>query len=150
MLDLGMILTGIAAASCLIMGRGVALRSALFMAWATAFVLVSFDSNIDLTVLMMILMDLVIAVTALITVTIDPARNDAKVAGFIAISMMPAHFIVSATQGAIDWQFYAIVCNVAFILQCSASTGALDVLGRSIGSFFSRSFNLRHHSKRGR
>jgi hypothetical protein len=95
-------------------------------------------------------MDLAIALVALGRVIDDHSRTDAKLIGLISLSLMPAHFAVSAAHGGVNWTLYAMGCNVAFVLQCSIIGGWLDGVGRSINRFVTRLHPARLFRDRGR
>lgn len=148
MTDIGIILTGIIAVACFLFGRGEWLRHVLLMSW-----LVTLSESLggvsrDLTVLTMAVLDLTVAGVALARVTHDPTRRDAQVVGGLSMALMPAHFVISASLGNVNWTLYASACNLVFILQCLTAGGWLDGMGRGITGFVDRFSPVR--SLRGR
>lgn len=137
-MDLGILVTGLAAWAAFLFGRGVWLRHLLLLSWSVALIEWLAVAWMPTVVLTNALMDLAIAGMALARVTHDPARVDAKLVGGISMALMPAHWVVSATQGRIVWPLYAVACNAGFVLQCLIVGGWLDGLGRRSVRIFSR------------
>lgn len=54
------------------------------------------------------------------------------------MALMPAHWIMSVSQGEANWLLYATICNAAFVVQCFIVRGWLDGVGRSVGAFIAR------------
>ena len=138
MIDIGIVITGIAAFIAFIWGRGRWMRHALFLSWAVVAVIGAIGADKAETVFTLAAMDLAIAGVALFVVTADETRTDAKIVGAISIALMPAHVIMSATHGIADWTLYASALNAGFVLQCLIVRGWLDGLGRTARGFFAR------------
>lgn len=137
-MDIGILVTGIAAAIAFLQGRGLWLRHVLMLSWLVIGLETFAVLNMATVVFTMVMLDFIIAGTALVIVTHDPNRIDAKVVGGISMALMPAHWIVSITHGNVDWFLYASACNAAFVLQCLVVRGWLDGVGRSVDRFFNR------------
>jgi len=138
MIDIGLLFTGFAAFACFAFGRGKWMRHVLLISWLVTAMEVFFGVKTSFVVLTLACLDLMVAGTALIRVTHDPSRNDVRVVGGLSMMLMPAHFIMSASLGKVNWTLYASACNTVFILQCLTAGGWLDGLGRGIAGFISR------------
>ena len=114
------------------------MRHVLMIAWLVAAMEAFVGVGRSFIVLTLALLDMMIAGTALIRVTHDPTRVDTKTIGGLSMAMMPAHFIMSASLGNVNWTLYAAACNFVFILQCLTAGGWLDGMGRSIAGIFRR------------
>ena len=150
MIDLGLLVTGIAALIAFLWGRGKSLRPLLLVSWAVAFMGSALDVNMATTVFMLAAMDLIIAGAALLIVTHDPSRTDAKIIGGISMALMPAHFTMSAAHGAADWTIYAAALNAGFVLQCLIVRGWMDGVGRTANRFWNRLVPVHLHRNGGR
>jgi hypothetical protein len=146
--DPGIFVTGVAGAAAFVFGRGVWIRHLLAMAWAMVTIEALLGATKDAVVFSIAMVDLIIAGAALIRWLEDDSRVDARIIGGISIALMPAHFIMSASEGAVSWWLYASICNAAFVLQCLIIGGWLDHVGRSTGRFFAR-LNPVHLFRRG-
>lgn len=138
MIDIGLLVTGAAVAIAFLWGRGKWLRHVLLFSWAAVALASVSGASMSVIVLLMTLMDLMIAGTALSIVTHDPKRNDARVVGAISMALMPAHWVVAMAQGEVSWTLYAGAVNAAFVIQCLIVRGWLDGLGRSAARIVSR------------
>lgn len=138
MIDLGLLFTGAAAVAAFAFGRGTWLRHILLIAWLTVVLQALVDVRAAFVVFTMAMLDLTIAGTALIRYTQDRTRQDARIVGGLSMALMPAHFVMSATAGRVDWGLYASVCNLVFVLQCLIVGGWLDGVGRCINRVVSR------------
>lgn len=142
MMDVGLTVT--AAAGALGLGRAVRRRrdltlpTLLLAAWGTAIALAAADARMATFVFTAAVLNLVIAGMALVIVTRDPGRLDARVTGGLSMAIMPAHWVMSASNGAADWTIYSLSCNIVFVLQCLVAGGWLDGLGRGLAGFFAR------------
>lgn len=142
-MDIGVLITGIAALAAFFFGRGKWLRHSLLLSWAIISILAVSDVKMSLVVLTMAVMDLLIAGVAVAIVTNNPLRYDARVIGAGSMVLMPAHFAMSASQGNADWTLYAAACNAVFVLQCLIVGGWLDGLVGGFSRFFRRMRPLR-------
>lgn len=149
MIDIGILVTGIAAGTAFVWGRGKWLRHLLLLSWASIAVAATGGAQMSTIVFLMTMMDLIIAGTAVSIVTHDPKRNDARIVGAVSMALMPAHWVVAMTQGEIDWTLYASAVNAAFVIQCLIVRGWLDGLGRSIARIVSRLRPFRLFGDRG-
>ena len=146
--DIGIFITGLAGAGAIVFGRGTWIRHLLAMAWVMTAIEALAGMTKDAVVFSIAMVDLVIAGAALIRWLEDDTRTDARIIGGVSIALMPAHFVMSASQGAVPWWLYASICNVAFVLQCLIIGGWLDNVGRSTGRFVAR-LNPVHLFRRG-
>lgn len=137
-MDIGLIATGLAAGIAFGWGRGKWLRNLLMFSWALVAMQSIMGGSMSSIVFTLTAMDLVIAGAATAVVTNNPVRYDARVVGQISMALMPVHWVMAWSEGAIDWTTYASVCNFAFIIQCLIVRGWLDGLGRGILHFFTR------------
>lgn len=149
MIDLGVLFTGIAAVACFVFGRGMWMRNVLLMSWMVTLCMALSGIGKGFVVLSAVTLDFIIAGTALARVTHDPTRADARVVGCLSMMLMPAHLVMSASLGKVNWTIYAVSCNFVFILQCLTAGGWLDGLGRDIAGFFDR-LRPAHLLRRGR
>ena len=143
MIDFGLIVTGIAAASAFLLGRGRWLRNLLFISWLMMAVESLMGVSMAGVVFSMTMMDMIIAGAALAVATNDPTRYDARAVGAISMAMMPAHWVMAATQGAPNWVLYAAACNAGFVVQCLIVGGWLNGVGRRIGRLVNRDGTVR-------
>lgn len=152
-LDLGLIVCGIAAALAIIgaklhredradQGRGrwqaLWLPHLMLAIWATSMVGKIAQATMASVVFMAVVADLVIAGAAVSIVTHDPKRIDARLVGGISMALMPAHWAMSMSQGQANWTLYAAGCNAGFVLQCLIVGGWLDGLGRGVSRILAR------------
>lgn len=150
-MDLGLLTTGIFAIVAFgwgkgkWQGRGTWLRRLLLLSWVLVTLEVIAGAYMATLVLTMATIDISIAGAALTISTHDSMRYDARAVGLISMALMPAHWIMSATHGALDWTLYASLCNAGFVLQCLIVRGWLDDVGRSTGGFFARLRVVRMH-----
>jgi hypothetical protein len=147
--DLGILVTGIAATLCLVFGRGDFLRHVLFIAWATIALETMAGVRMSFMVMTMALLDLLIAAVALARVHHDQENYRARFIGFVSMALMPLHWTISATQGAVSWVLYASVVNAGFVAQCLTMMGWFDGVGRSIRSLFRRGDRVHSLRRRG-
>lgn len=146
-MDFGLAITGLAAITAAVWGRGQWLKHVLFAAWAVTVAISVAGANMAATVFTLTTLDLIIAAAALIIVTHNPDRTDAKIIGGISMLMMPMHLWMSAASGRADWTMYATVLNGGFIVQCLIVRGWLDGVGRTANRFVNRLLDLpRHHN----
>lgn len=138
MIDLGLIVTGVAAASAFLFGRGRWLRNLLFISWLMMAVESLMGVSMAGVVFSMTMMDMIIAGAAVAVATNDPTRYDARAIGAISMALMPAHWVMAATHGAPNWVLYAAACNAGFVLQCLIVGGWLNGVGRRLGRLFGR------------
>lgn len=137
-MDLGIIATGIAAITAFGWGRGKFLRNIVLISWiGSAFGWLA-GAKMPSVVMFSTIMDFAIAGAALAISTRDHLRYDARIIGGLSMALMPAHWIMAATQGAPNWGLYAAACNATFIVQCLIVRGWMDGVGRGIGHFFGR------------
>lgn len=146
--DAGIFITGLAGAAAFVFGKGTWIRHLLAMAWAMTTIEALLGATKDAVVFSLAMVDLIIAGAALIRWLQDDSRTDARIIGGISIMLMPAHFVMSASQGAVSWWLYASICNAAFVLQCLIIGGWLDHVGRSTGRLVAR-LNPVHLFRRG-
>lgn len=146
--DLGILVTGIAATLCLVFGRGDFLRHVLFIAWATIALETMAGVRMSFMVMTMALLDLLIAAVALARVHHDQENYRARFIGFVSMALMPLHWIMSATKGEVSWLLYALIANAGFVAQCLTLMGWFDGVGNSFRSLFHRAWGL-HHFRRG-
>lgn len=138
-MDIGLTITGLALIAALIpKGGSLLMRSALAISWIVTMLSVFGQATMPEIVMTMAALDIFIAMVALRIVTNDNKRYDARVIGGLSMALMPAHWIVAATEGAVDWTIYAVACNAVFSAQCLIAGGWFDQLGRSIGDIFHR------------
>lgn len=135
-MDIGLLVTGAAVILAYHKGRGTWLRRLLLISWAASFGATLANAPMSSTVFMMTVMDGLIAGVALTICTRDPNRYDARAVGAVSMAMMPAHWVMAATQGAPNWTLYAAACNAGFVFQCLIAGGWLDGMGRSVGRLF--------------
>ena len=143
MMDLGLIVTGIAAAAAFLLGRGKWLRNLLFISWLMMAVESLMGVSMAGVVFSMTMMDLIIAGAAVAVATNDPTRYDARAVGAISMAMMPAHWVMAATQGGGNWTLYAAAANAGFVLQCLIVGGWLNGVGRRLGRLVGRDGSVR-------
>lgn len=136
--DVGVLATEAAVLPAFAFGRGIWLRHLLLISWTMSAAEFLAQTPMATVVFSYTMMDLTIAGAALGRVTHDPARTDAKLIGAVSMALMPAHWIVSAAQGHVNWPLYAAGCNAGFVLQCLIVGGWLDGLGRRTARFFAR------------
>jgi hypothetical protein len=149
MIDIGILVTGVVATACFVFGRGKWLRHVLMIAWLVTALEAFFGVGRSFVVLTLALLDLTIAGTAVIRVTHDPSRIDARTVGGLSMALMPAHFVMSVSLGNVNWTLYAVACNLVFILQCLTAGGWLDGMGRSIAGILRRMRPVRVLRRRG-
>lgn len=150
-MDIGVMITGIAAFAALGFGRGKWLRHLLFISWATIALASVMGMTMSTIVFCMAMLDITIAGAAVIIATHDPARYDARAIGTVSMALIPAHWTMSITQGAADWTLYAAACNAGFVFQCLIIGGWLDGVASFFGRFFRRlgfSRTVRQHRGR--
>lgn len=147
-MDLGIIATGIAALTAFFWGRGKFLRNILLLSWIGSAIGWISGATMSSTVAYSAFTNIAIAGAAVAISTKDRFRYDARVIGGLSIVVMPAHWIMSVSQGAGSWLVYATASNVVFIAQCLIVRGWADGLGRGIGDFFDRYGRL-HPVRRG-
>lgn len=138
MLDLGILITGAAAALAFIPGRGKWLRHLLVISWIATAVAAGAGASMAAVVFLLTMLDMTIAGAALVVSTNDPARYDARVVGALSMGMMPAHWVMAWSEGMADWTLYASACNAVFVIQCLIVGGWLDGVGRRLGRIFGR------------
>jgi len=143
MIDLGLLITGLAAAAAFLLGRGKWLRNLLFISWLMMAVESLTGVSMAGVVFSMTIMDMIIAGAALAVSTNDPSRYDARAVGAISMAMMPAHWIMAATQGGGNWVLYAAAANAGFVLQCLIVGGWLNGVGRRLGRLVGRDGSIR-------
>lgn len=149
--DLGLIVTGIFAIIAFGWGRGKWLRHVLMLCWLTIFAISAYGADRSTVVGAMIVADMVIAVVAVAVAThSQQSRYDARMIGQLSMVLMPAHFAVAWSHGAVNWTLYASVCNVVFIVQCLIVRGWLDGLGHYVMDRISRLRRIPHLRNRGR
>lgn len=136
-MDIGLLATGLASATCLDC-RNPWVSRMLFGAWVAGAVVAMASAGISTVVLTAALIDMVIALVSLAFFTRDTSRHDAQIVGALSLSIMPAHFIMAASQGAANWLLYVSCCNAVFVLQCLVAGGRLDGVGRGIADFWRR------------
>lgn len=150
-MDIGIIITGLAAFAVLAFGRGKWLRHLLFLSWSTVALAAASGMAMSTIVFAMTVLDISIAGAAVIIATDNPPRYDARAVGAVSMALIPAHCAMSITQGAADWTLYAAACNAGFVLQCLIVGGWLDGLVSGFSRFFGRSSRLhRVREHRGR
>lgn len=139
-MDIGLTVTGFALIAAFTPAHSgqMLLRSALAISWIVTMLSVFGQATMPAVVMSMAALDIFIALVALLIVTNDNTRYDARVIGGLSMALMPAHWMVSVTGGAVDWTIYAVACNAVFSAQCLIAGGWFDWLGRSIGNFFDR------------
>lgn len=141
-MDIGIFATGVAAIACIALGRPPRanrwLRHVLLISWLVTLFESIADVGIGTVVFSLVMLNFLIAGAAVMRVTHDPSRVDAKVIGNLSMMLMPAHFIMSASLGKVNWTLYASACNIVFILQCLVAGGWLDGVGRCITRFVDR------------
>jgi hypothetical protein len=141
-MDLGLTTTALACA--LGVGRAVHKRSDLTLpcmlaaAWGTSLGLAAAKAQMATFIFSAAALNIMIAGIALVLVTRDNSRVDAKITGGFSMAIMPAHWVMSVTTGAPDWTLYAYSCNAVFIVQCLVAGGWLNGLGRCLAGFFAR------------
>lgn len=118
--------------------RDVTLPGVLLGVWAVPFGLLAADARMATFVFTAAVLDMVIGAAALLIVTRDPSRYDARVVGGISMAIMPAHWMMSVSNGTANWTIYAIACNTAFVAQCLIAGGWFDGMGRRISRFIAR------------
>lgn len=143
MVDVGLLVTGVAAAAAFLMGRGKWLRNLLFISWLMMAVESLMGVSMAGVVFSMTMMDLIIAGAAVAVATNDPTRYDARAVGAISIAMMPAHWIMAATHGGANWTLYVAAANAGFVLQCLIVGGWLNGVGRRLGRLVGRDGTVR-------
>lgn len=136
--DIGILATGLAVGACLVFGRGKWLKTALAIAWCIVLIEYMQGASKSVMVLTAAILDMLIAGAALIVFTHNPSRLDARTICGMSMSLMPAHFVMSASLGNVNWTLYVVACNLVFILQCLTAGGWLDGLGRRIAGIFRR------------
>lgn len=136
--DLGLAITGLAAVIAFKWGRGIWLRHVLILAWLVILAFVLSGAVKSEIVFIMAAVDLLIAGTALVVITNDPLRIDAKIVGAISMTLMPMHWIMTVSHGTANWTIYASAANAGFVLQCLIVRGWLDGLGSGIIDFVNR------------
>lgn len=141
-MDFGIGLTGLALAVCLVRSalkkRDPTLPCVLLALWTAALALWAAEARMATFVFSAAMLNLMIAGVAVVMATHEPGRIDTRVVGFLSLLSMPLHFGMSASEGALNWKFYAWSCNVIYITQCLVAGGWLDGLGRRIAGFFGR------------
>lgn len=141
-MDVGLTLTALA--GLLGMGRAVhkrrdiALPSVLLAVWTVPVALLAAEARMATFVFTAAVLNLAIAGLALLIVTRDPSRYDARTVGGLSMAIIPAHWIMSVSSGGADWTIYALACNIVFATQCLVAGGWFDGLGRRARRFFSR------------
>ena len=143
MVDAGIIITGVSAAAVFLTGRGRWLRNLLFISWLMMAVETLMGVSMAGVVFSMTMMDMLIAGAAVAIATNDPTRYDARAVGAVSMAMMPAHWVMAATQGAPNWMLYAAACNAGFVLQCLIVGGWLNGVGRRIRRLVNRNGAVR-------
>jgi hypothetical protein len=141
-MDLGLTLTAVACA----LGLGWAVRKQrdltlpvmLAALWGASVGLSAAGAKMATFVFTAVMMNLLVGFVALLILIREPNRADARFIGGLAMAIMPAHFIMSATNGQANWTIYAWSCNIVYILQCLVAGGWLDWLGRSLGGIITR------------
>lgn len=143
MIDLGLLVTGVAAAAVFLTGRGRWLRNLLFISWLMMVVEAFMGVSMAGVVFSMTMMDMLIAGAAVAIATNDPTRYDARAVGVISMAMMPAHWVMAVSNGAPNWMLYAAACNAGFVLQCLIVGGRLNGVGRRLGRLVNRNGAVR-------
>ncbi|AJP72261.1 hypothetical protein [Sphingomonas hengshuiensis] len=92
--------------------------------------------------------DLAIAVTCMVLLQREASWR-AQLVGIVSMALMPAHFVMSMTQGGFDWTAYALILNAGFVVQCAVAGGWIDGLVIRIAGFRDRS-GAGLHRDRGR
>lgn len=146
-MDAGVIVTGAAALCVLLWGKGPCTRAALVISWC-ATMLSTLSGKMADVVATSAIMELFLAIYGLIVLHVWGDQR-ARFIAVIAMALMPAHFVMSASRGHFDWTVYAVLVNCGFCLQCAVATGGLDGLGRWIGRFRSRAVARVPHSNGG-
>lgn len=149
-MDYGLLITGAAVVAAFSFGRGKWIRHLLLVSWLIVLMLAFYGATMATFVGVMAGLDITIAAVALAVATHNPRRVDAKMIGGISMALMPAHWTMAITGGAVDWRLYASICNGAFVLQCLVIGGWLDGVGRSLGDFIRWTNPLRLLRNRGR
>lgn len=142
MIDLGLLITGLAAFAALFFGKGHVTRHVLFVAWAIGFATSFLGAPKAGVVLSLAISDLLITGISVIAVHHDDKRVDSRLVGGLSLLLMPAHFAMSASQGAASWILYVSCCNAIFVLQCLVVGGWADDLGRRLWSFIHRALPI--------
>lgn len=110
----------------------------LLAVWTVPLALLAAEARMATFVFTAAVLNMAIAGVALLIVTRNPARYEARIVGGVSMAIMPAHWIMSVSSGGADWTIYAAACNIGFAFQCLVAGGWLDGLGRRIGRFFTR------------
>jgi hypothetical protein len=137
-MDIGLLITGLAALAAFAFGNGKWLRHLLLLSWLSSVLETVAGVQMPTMVFSMTMMDIVIAGAALVVATHDHKRYDARVIGGISMALMPAHWVMSVTHGAGNWTLYASAVNAGFVLQCLTIGGWLDGVGRIIARIVAR------------
>lgn len=141
-MDAGLVLTVLALVACLarsaVKRRDPTLPCVLLSLWATSLALAAADAQMATFVFTAALLNLAVSGIALALVIRDPGRMDARAVGGLSLAIMPAHFVMSASNGTANWTIYAWACNVIYIAQCLVAGGWLDGLGRRVAGLVSR------------
>lgn len=138
MLDIGILVTGMAAALGFFPRRGKWLRHLLVISWAAVAIAAGAGVTMAGIVFIMAMCDLVIAGAVVVIATNDPNRIDARFVGGLSMALMPGHWAMAWSEGQADWLIYVSACNAGFVIQCLIVGGWLDGVGRALGRFFHR------------
>lgn len=141
-MDPGIVLSGLALAACLarsaVKKRDPTLPCVLLALWTAALALVAAEARMATFVFSAAMLNLMVSGIAVAMAIREPDRIDPRVVGFLSLLSMFPHFAMSASEGALNWTFYAWSCNMIYIAQCLVAGGWLDGLGRRIAGFFGR------------
>lgn len=145
-------------AAAVVLGIGRSLKQRLDLTlpgllaavWAVPLGLLAADARMATFVFTAAALNLFVASIALVLVTRDPARIDARLVGGLSMAIMPAHWIMSVSNGTADWTIYAWSCNAVFVLQCLVAGGWFDGVGRSFVRLVSRLWPVHHVRDGGR